>query len=93
MEGTVSFQETIPLFSNMQRYTFFLYFCYNVFRIGDYMNNKGFAITTIVYAIVILLVLILFSVTSIIKARYTDQSQFINDVQDEITECLQNATC
>ena len=48
------------------------------------MNNKGFAITTIVYAIVILLVLILFSVTSIVKNRYVDQSEFINDVKDEL---------
>lgn len=57
------------------------------------MNNKGFAITTIVYAIVILLVLILFSVTSIVKNRYVDQSEFINDVKDELNTCISSGAC
>lgn len=57
------------------------------------MNNKGFAITTIVYAIVILLVLILFSVTSIVKNRYVDQSEFINDVKDELNDCISSGAC
>ena len=51
------------------------------------MNNEGFAITTIVYAIVILLILILFSVTSIVKNRYIDQTQFVNDIREELNAC------
>lgn len=57
------------------------------------MNNKGFAITTIVYAIVILLVLILFSVISIVKNRYVDQSEFINYVKDELNDCISSGAC
>jgi len=57
------------------------------------MNNKGFAITTIVYAIIILLVLILFSVTSVVKDKYTDQNEFINDLDQELTECLETGAC
>ena len=57
------------------------------------MNNKGFAITTIVYAIIILLILILFSVTSVVKDKYTDQNEFVDDLDTELTECLETGAC
>lgn len=57
------------------------------------MNNKGFAITTMVYALVILLSMSMFLVLNIMDNNYNDNKKLINDVQEELDECLTNARC
>lgn len=57
------------------------------------MNNKGFAITTMVYALVILLSMSMFIVLNIMDNNYKDNKKLINDVQEELDECLTNAKC
>ena len=57
------------------------------------MDNKGFAITTMVYALVILLSMSMFLVLNIMDNNYNDNKKLINDVQEELDECLTNAKC
>ncbi len=52
------------------------------------MNNKGFAITTVVYSIVILLSLIMLISLAIVKSEYQDQKDFINEVRTQLNEYL-----
>ncbi len=52
------------------------------------MNNKGFAITTMVYALVILLSMSMFLVLNIMDNNYNDNKKLVNDVQEELDECL-----
>lgn len=57
------------------------------------MNNKGFAITTIVYGIVILLVLVSFTGISILKNEYYDKKDLVEDIKEELNTCLENNEC
>lgn len=57
------------------------------------MNKKGFAITTIVYAILILLTLSSFIVLAILRSDYSNEKNFVNDVREEINTCLSNGNC
>ena len=50
------------------------------------MNNKGFAITTMVYALVILLSMSMFLVLN----TYNDNKELVNSIQEELDECLKN---
>lgn len=52
------------------------------------MNNKGFAITTVVYSIIILLSLIMLMSLAIVKNEYTDQKEFINEVRTNLNSYL-----
>lgn len=52
------------------------------------MNNKGFAITTVVYSIIILLSLVMFIALAIVKDEYSDQKDFINEVRTQLNEHL-----
>lgn len=52
------------------------------------MNNKGFAITTVVYSIIILLSLIMLISLAIVKNEYTDQKEFINEVRTNLNSYL-----
>lgn len=57
------------------------------------MNNKGFAVTTMVYASIVLLAIAMFSVLAIESARYGNQREFIEDINDTLTECLGRKEC
>ncbi len=57
------------------------------------MNNKGFAITTMIYALVILLTISMFVVLDIMDNDYKDNKQLVEDVQKELDTCLENGTC
>ena len=57
------------------------------------MNNKGFAITTVVYSVVLLLSLVILSIMAILRTEYNDQKTYINDINDELTECLSDKSC
>ena len=57
------------------------------------MNNKGFAITTIVFSLVVFLALILILSLAILKDEYIDQKEFNNNINEEINDCLKEGTC
>lgn len=57
------------------------------------MNNKGFAITTVVYSIIILLSLLAVTVMAINKSEYENEKNYTNDINEELTECLTNRSC
>ena len=57
------------------------------------MNNKGFAITTIVYGVVILIVLLAFSIVTIMKNDYLNQKDLINDTNPKLNKCLIEKRC
>ena len=57
------------------------------------MNNKGFAITTMIYALVILLTISMFVVLDIMDNDYKDNKQLVEDVQKELDTCLEQGSC
>ena len=57
------------------------------------LNNKGFAITTLVYGIVTLLVLVAFTGISILKNEYYDKKDLVEDIKEELNTCLENNEC
>ena len=56
------------------------------------LNNKGFAISTVVYAILILFVIFMFTILVLYRNTYRNQKQFSADVQDELNEHLVEQT-
>ena len=51
-------------------------------------NNKGFAVTTVVYSILILLTLFMFMVLALYRNTYKNQKEFITDVKNELNDYL-----
>lgn len=54
--------------------------------IGDIMNKKGFAISVILYSMVILVISIMYLVLGIIKDRYNLENQLKESTIDYIDE-------
>ena len=52
------------------------------------MNNKGMAITTVIYSIILLLSLCMFLVLGILRSEYTNDKQYITDLRDELNDWL-----
>lgn len=57
------------------------------------MNDKGFAVTTMVYASVILLAIVMFSALAIVRSEYGNQRDFIDDVNKELSICIESGDC
>lgn len=57
------------------------------------MNNKGFAITTMIYALVILLSMSMFIVLNIMDNNYNDNKKIVDQVQKELDKCLSEGKC
>ncbi len=57
------------------------------------MNNKGFAITTMVYAAIILFSLIMFSILGIQKNNYVNQKNYVEDINVSLGNCLREGDC
>ena len=57
------------------------------------MNNKGFAVTSMVYAAIILLSMTMFAVLAIVKSQYTDQKEFVEDINKNLTQCIVGSGC
>jgi hypothetical protein len=57
------------------------------------LNNKGFAFTTIVYAIVLMLGLSMFLVFSILRSNAIDAKDFDTEIDNELDQCLMDLTC
>lgn len=57
------------------------------------MNDRGFAVTTMVYASVVLLAMVMFSVLAIVSSEYSNQREFIDEINNELTLCLERDEC
>lgn len=57
------------------------------------MKNKGFAVTSMVYAAIILLSMTMFTVLAIVKSQYTDQKEFVEDINKNLTQCIVGSGC
>ena len=57
------------------------------------MNNKGMAITTIIYSIILLLSLCIFIVLGILRTQYSNEKQYITDLREELNDCLKDNNC
>ena len=57
------------------------------------MNNKGFAVTTIIYTILILLSFSMLLIMGLLSNEYVNQKDYINDINDNLTECLERNEC
>lgn len=52
------------------------------------MKNKGFAITTMIYASIVLFAIIIFTVLAIIEAQYSDQKEFVEQINRNLTSSI-----
>ena len=52
------------------------------------MNNKGMAITTVIYSIILLLSLCMFLALGILRSEYTNDKQYILDLREELNNLL-----
>lgn len=50
------------------------------------MNNKGFALSVILYAMIIFAVAIFYLLLGVVKSRYNTNDDFIKKVQDSIND-------
>ena len=57
------------------------------------MNNKGYAVTAIVYTAVILLSLVMFAVLEIEKNKYEAEKKHVEDVNHNLSVCLESGDC
>lgn len=57
------------------------------------MNNKGFAVTSMVYAIIILLSITMFMVLAIVRNEYDNQKKYVEDVNKSLTQCIGRGDC
>ena len=57
------------------------------------MYNKGFAITSMVYAVIILLSITMFTVLAIEKKEYDNQKNYVEDINNTLTKCIGRGEC
>lgn len=57
------------------------------------MNNKGFAITTMVYAAIILFSLVMLTILGIEKSKYVNQRDYVENINTELGSCLRRGEC
>lgn len=57
------------------------------------MNNKGMAITTMIYASVILLSIVILTTLAILSASYNNRHDLINDIDKNLNECIGRGDC
>lgn len=57
------------------------------------MNNKGMAITTMIYAAVILFAIVILTTLAVTSASYTNKHDLIDRIDSNLTECLGRGDC
>ena len=57
------------------------------------MNNKGFAIMSMVYASLILLSLTMFGVLMVLQNEYENQKRFGEDIENNLSSCIADGDC
>lgn len=57
------------------------------------MNNKGFAVSTILYGLLILSSAILFLLVGTMAFTKKQDSDFVDQIETELNECIWEGTC
>ena len=57
------------------------------------MNNKGMAISTMIYAAVILLSIVILTTLAVTSSSYTNKADLINKIDKNLNECLGRGEC
>ncbi len=57
------------------------------------MNNKGFAISTVLYSLIILMSLLLFLLIGTMSFSRDNSSELVDQVEEELNECVWQGTC
>ena len=57
------------------------------------INNKGFASTLTIYSMLLLIVTIMFLILGILNEQYTNQKEYIDDIETSLEECLNKGEC
>ena len=57
------------------------------------MNNKGFAITTVIYSLIILLSAVMLVILGVLKSGYSTENAYIKDIKSELDICLEEGSC
>lgn len=57
------------------------------------MNNKGFAISTVLYGLVILMSLLLFLLLGTMSFSRDNNSKLVEQIEEELNDCVWQGTC
>lgn len=57
------------------------------------MNNKGFAVTTMVYAAIVLFSLVMITILGIERNKYVNQRDYVDNINKELGSCLRRGDC
>lgn len=57
------------------------------------MNNKGFAVTTMVYAAIVLFSLVMITILGIERNKYVNQRDYVENINQELGSCLRRGDC
>ena len=57
------------------------------------MNNKGMAMTTMIYASVILLTVVILTTLAVTSSSYTNKRDIVDKIDRNLTECLGRGEC
>lgn len=57
------------------------------------LGNHGFAISTILYGLLLLLSMVLLLLIATMSGRNTRDSDFVDQVKNQLNECTRNGTC
>lgn len=57
------------------------------------MNNQGFAISTIIYSILILFIVVTFSILAVLKYNYEVEKDYNKDIEDCLNTCYEKGEC
>ena len=57
------------------------------------MNNKGMAISTMIYASVILFAVVVITTLAVTSASYTNKEDLVTKIDKNLNECLGRGEC
>jgi len=57
------------------------------------LNNKGFAVTTILYGLLTMVSLILFLLVGLQSFEQKSSSDFVKQITKELNTCVENGSC
>lgn len=64
-----------------------------IIRMVMNMNNKGFAISTVLYGLVILMSLLLFLLLGTMSFSRDNNSKLVEQIEEELNDCVWQGTC
>ena len=58
-----------------------------------HLNNYGFAITSILYALLTMVALILFLLIGLESFRWQSSDDFVDEIAEELNICVEDGSC